>query len=170
MASLEAMMIQHRSQPMIENQALLRDHPRRPRRRSAAAGLRGLAGGTRPARQSPVDPRADRTGTRGRTTRTTPRALQVEEEQLEAACEKALPQLDGITWGGFERGLVRSVYRRYPGRLPSPCRQSLATWARCIACRLTIPMASPFSPRCPPSPGSRNSTSAMTPHLCLRRR
>ncbi len=38
-----------------------------------------------------------------------PTALQVEEEQLEAACEKTLPQLEGITWGGFERGLVRSV-------------------------------------------------------------
>ena len=38
-----------------------------------------------------------------------PTALQSEEEQLEAVCEKSLPQLDGITWGSFERGLVRSV-------------------------------------------------------------
>ena len=41
-------------------------------------------------------------------------AMQVEEEQLEAACKNALPQLDGITWGGFERGLVRSVYPATP--------------------------------------------------------
>src|SRR5262249_29627029 len=37
-------------------------------------------------------------------------ALQVEEEQLGAVCEKSLPQLDGISWRGFERGLVNSVY------------------------------------------------------------
>src|SRR5262249_40795810 len=36
-------------------------------------------------------------------------ALQIEEEQLEAACEKTLPQLECIRWGGFERGMVRSV-------------------------------------------------------------
>ncbi|MCY2967977.1 MAG: TIGR02996 domain-containing protein [Planctomycetota bacterium] len=36
--------------------------------------------------------------------------LRAEEEQLEALCENALPRLDGITWGGFERGLVRTVY------------------------------------------------------------
>lgn len=41
-------------------------------------------------------------------------ALQVEEEQLEAACESALPQLDGINWGSFERGLVGSVYAETP--------------------------------------------------------
>src|SRR5258708_40135707 len=41
-------------------------------------------------------------------------ALQIEEEQLEAACEKTLPQLEGISWGGFERGLVRSVYAATP--------------------------------------------------------
>jgi uncharacterized protein (TIGR02996 family) len=41
-------------------------------------------------------------------------ALQIEEEQLEAACEKTLPQLEGIRWGGFERGLVRSVYAATP--------------------------------------------------------
>jgi len=42
------------------------------------------------------------------------RGLRAEEERLEAACEKALPQLDGITWGGFERGLVRSVHPATP--------------------------------------------------------
>ena len=42
------------------------------------------------------------------------RGLRAEEEQLEAACENALPRLDGITWGGFERGLVRSVYAATP--------------------------------------------------------
>lgn len=36
-------------------------------------------------------------------------ALRAEEEQLEAACEKDLPRLDGITWGGFVRGMVRTV-------------------------------------------------------------
>jgi uncharacterized protein (TIGR02996 family) len=41
-------------------------------------------------------------------------ALQIEEEQLEAACEKTLPQLDGIRWGGFERGLVSAVYAATP--------------------------------------------------------
>lgn len=41
-------------------------------------------------------------------------ALQVEEEQLEAACEKSLPQLEGIQWGVFERGLVRSVHAASP--------------------------------------------------------
>jgi uncharacterized protein (TIGR02996 family) len=43
-----------------------------------------------------------------------PTALQVEEEQLEAVCKKSLPQLDGITWGSFDRGLVRSVYPDTP--------------------------------------------------------
>src|SRR4051794_41783914 len=43
-----------------------------------------------------------------------PTALQVEEEQLEATCEKTLPQLEGITWGSFDRGLVRSVYPDTP--------------------------------------------------------
>jgi Ran GTPase-activating protein (RanGAP) involved in mRNA processing and transport len=33
---------------------------------------------------------------------------------LEAACAKALPQLQGITWGGFDRGLVCSVYPATP--------------------------------------------------------
>lgn len=41
-------------------------------------------------------------------------ALQIEEEQLEAACEKTLPQLEGIEWGSFQRGLVRSVYPATP--------------------------------------------------------
>src|SRR5262245_40921969 len=41
-------------------------------------------------------------------------ALRAEEEQLESACEKTLPQLDGITWGVFERGLVHSVYAATP--------------------------------------------------------
>ncbi len=41
-------------------------------------------------------------------------ALQVEDEQLEAACEKTLPQLEGISWGSFERGLVCSVYPDTP--------------------------------------------------------
>ncbi len=43
-----------------------------------------------------------------------PRGLRAEEEQLEAACEKTLPRLDGISWGGFERGLVRSVHAATP--------------------------------------------------------
>ena len=42
------------------------------------------------------------------------RGLRAEEEQLEAACENALPRLDGITWGGFERGLVCSVHAVSP--------------------------------------------------------
>lgn len=41
-------------------------------------------------------------------------ALRNEEEQLEAVCEKSLPQLDGIRWGGFDRGLVSSVYADTP--------------------------------------------------------
>ncbi len=43
-------------------------------------------------------------------------ALRAEEEQLEAACEKALPQLDGISWGSFERGWPRKILsgRRQP--------------------------------------------------------
>jgi uncharacterized protein (TIGR02996 family) len=41
-------------------------------------------------------------------------ALQIEEEQLEAACEEALPHLEGIAWGGFERGLVSSVCAATP--------------------------------------------------------
>jgi uncharacterized protein (TIGR02996 family) len=40
--------------------------------------------------------------------------VQIEEEQLLAACEKALPRLKGITWGGFQRGLVSSVYAAIP--------------------------------------------------------
>src|SRR5262249_20861921 len=43
-----------------------------------------------------------------------PTALQVEEEQLLEACEKALPQLEGITFGGFERGLASSVHAATP--------------------------------------------------------
>jgi uncharacterized protein (TIGR02996 family) len=50
-------------------------------------------------------------------------ALQIEEEQLEAACEKTLPQLEGIRWGGFERGLVRSVYAATPAAFRHPCQQ-----------------------------------------------
>lgn len=43
-----------------------------------------------------------------------PTALQVEEEQLLEACEKALPQLEGISFGGFERGLASSVHAATP--------------------------------------------------------
>src|SRR5262245_17112655 len=43
-----------------------------------------------------------------------PTALQVEEEQLLEACEKALPRLEGITFGGFERGLASSVHAATP--------------------------------------------------------
>ncbi len=43
-----------------------------------------------------------------------PTALQVEEEQLLEACKKALPQLEGITWGCFERGLVSCVHAATP--------------------------------------------------------
>ena len=43
-----------------------------------------------------------------------PAVLQVEEEQLLEACEKALPWLEGITFGGFERGLVGSVHAATP--------------------------------------------------------
>ena len=43
-----------------------------------------------------------------------PTALQIEVEQLEAVCEKTLPPLEGITWGSFERGIVRSVYADTP--------------------------------------------------------
>jgi uncharacterized protein (TIGR02996 family) len=43
-----------------------------------------------------------------------PAALQNEAEQLEAVCEESLPQLDGIRWGGFDRGLVSSVYADTP--------------------------------------------------------
>lgn len=42
------------------------------------------------------------------------KALQAEEEQLEVALEKTLPQLDGISWGSFQRGLVRTVYAADP--------------------------------------------------------
>lgn len=42
------------------------------------------------------------------------RALRAEEGRLEVACENALPRLEGITWGGFERGLVRTVYAANP--------------------------------------------------------
>ena len=38
-----------------------------------------------------------------------PTALQIEAEQLEAVCEITLPPLEGITWGSFERGIVRHV-------------------------------------------------------------
>jgi uncharacterized protein (TIGR02996 family) len=41
-------------------------------------------------------------------------ALRVEEEQLEAACEKSLPQLEGIEWGSFVRGMVGSVFAATP--------------------------------------------------------
>jgi uncharacterized protein (TIGR02996 family) len=37
-------------------------------------------------------------------------ALKNEEEQLEEACENYLPALDGISWGGFYRGFVSTVY------------------------------------------------------------
>jgi len=40
-------------------------------------------------------------------------ALEIEEEQLLAACEKNLPQLEGITWS-FQRGLVSSVHAVTP--------------------------------------------------------
>src|SRR5258707_10706455 len=43
-----------------------------------------------------------------------PTALEVEEEQLLEACEKALPQLEGITFGGFERGLASFVEAATP--------------------------------------------------------
>ena len=43
-----------------------------------------------------------------------PSGLRAEEEQLEAACEKALPRLEGISWGNFERGLVCSLWADTP--------------------------------------------------------
>jgi uncharacterized protein (TIGR02996 family) len=94
--------------PMIENQALLSDiiaDPDDDRPRLVYADWLEQHGQFARARLIRVQIELARLPDKTKA----PSALQLEEEQLEAACAKTLPQLEGITWGGFDRGLVSSV-------------------------------------------------------------
>ena len=74
-----------------------------------------------------------------------PTALQIEAEQLEAACEKTLPPLEGINWGSFERGLVTTVYADTPAAFRRHAN-SIADVGSVCRVAFETATASPFSP------------------------